>query len=299
LEELSMKTNRRELFFTSLAAAPTLAASGNGSKDELSPCINEVTTLEASFEHDLEAYASAGFRHVELWLPKLDKLGLKAPAIASALRHAGLKVASACASDAGFATPENKLANQIDELKRNLETAQALGSPRYVVYSGAGASKPQDYKAASALLARYADVAEAYDVRIAFEFIAGARLAGSFRTALEMVRAADHPNLGVCVDTFHLYAGISKVEDLLLSKPGEIAHVHFHDAPAALPRELWRDSDRLPPGEGCMPMHDIVKALKRVGYRGALSVELFGGSYQSGDPREVAARCYSAVRKFC
>lgn len=294
-----MKTNRRELLITSLAAAPSLSAASAAAGESFLPCINQVTTLEASFEHDLEAYAAAGFRHVELWLPKLAKLGLKPPAVAAALKNAGLTVAGACASDAGFATPESKLTQQIDELRRNLETAQALGVPRYVVFSGAGASKPQEYKAASALLARYAEIAEPYKVRIAFEFIAGAHLAGSFRTALEMVRSADHPNLGVCVDTFHLYAGISKVDDLLLAKPGEIAHVHFHDAPAALPRELWRDADRLPPGEGCMPMHDITKALRRVGYQGVLSVELFGESYQSGNPGEVAARCYAAVKQYC
>ena len=294
-----MKTNRRELLITSLAVAPSLTAASAAASEPFIPCINQVTTLEATFEHDVEAYAAAGFRHVELWLPKLSKLGLKPPAVAAALKNAGLTVAGACASDAGFATPEGKLALQIDELRRNLELAQALGAPSYVIFSGAGASKPEEYKAASALLARYANVAEAYKVRIAFEFLAGARLAGSFRTALEMVRAADHPNLGVCVDTFHLYAGISKVEDLLLAKPGEIAHVHFHDAPASLPRELWRDADRLPPGEGCMPMHDITKALKRVGYQGVLSVELFGESYQTGDAREVAARCYRAVKQFC
>jgi sugar phosphate isomerase/epimerase len=296
LEEVSMKTNRRELILTSLAAAPSVAATKAAGNGSLVPCINQVTTLEAPFARDVEAYAAAGFRQVELWLPKLDKLGLKPPAVAAALKNAGLTVAGACATDAGFNTPEGRV---LDDLKRNLETAQALGAPHYVVFSGAGASRPDEYKAASARLARYAEVAEPYGVRIAFEFIAGARLAGSFRTALEMVRAADHPNLGVCVDTFHLFAGISKVEDLLLAKRGEIAHVHFHDAPASLPRELWRDADRLPPGEGCMPMHDIVKALKRTGYQGVLSVELFGAAYQSGDPREVAARCYAAVKEYC
>ncbi len=291
-----MKTNRRELILTSLAAGPSLAASSANGTGSFLPCINQVTTLEAPFARDVEAYAAAGFRHVELWLPKLNKQGLRMSAVAAALKNAGLTVDSACASDAAFSAPEDRA---IDELKRNLEMAQALGAPRYVVYSGAGASKPEEYKAASARLGRHAEAAEPYRVKIAFEFIAGARLAGSFRTALEMVRAADHPNLGICVDTFHLFAGVSKVEDLLLAKPGEIAHVHFHDAPASLPRELWRDADRLPPGEGCMPMHDIAKALKRAGYQGALSVELFGASYQSGDAREVAVRCYQAVKQYC
>src|SRR6266568_2543502 len=119
-----MKTNRRELIISSLAAAPSLTAAGAPADGQFIPCINQVTTLEAPLEREMEAYAGAGFRHVELWLPKLEKLRLKPIAVAAALKNAGLTVAGACASDAGFSSPESKAAQQMDALKRNLEAAQ-------------------------------------------------------------------------------------------------------------------------------------------------------------------------------
>jgi sugar phosphate isomerase/epimerase len=291
-----MISNRRELIFSSFAAAPTLTAARAMESTTFSPCINQVTTLDAPFAREVAAYAAAGFQNVELWLPKLDKLGIR-PELASAmLREAGLNVVSVGGYGAAFDTPDDRIAS---EWKHRFETARALGAKHYTLHSGAASVHVSDYRAAVARLAHFADEAEWYGLTLGLEFVAGTRLVGSFRTALEMIRRADRANLGVCVDTFHLYSGVSKVEDLLLAKPGEITHVHFQDAPACVPREVWHDADRLPPGEGCMPMHDIVKALKRAGYRGPLSVELWGPHYQSGDPDEVAERCQRAVRQFC
>jgi sugar phosphate isomerase/epimerase len=110
-------------------------------------------------------------------------------------------------------------------------------------------------------------------------------------TALSVVRAAAHQNAGVCLDTFHFFVGPSKTEDLADLKPGEIAHVHFHDVPGSVPRERLADADRLPPGEGCLPLDRITAALRSIGYRGALSVELFGTGFHTGVPKAVAERC--------
>ena len=49
----------------------------------LVPCINQVTTLGAAFDQECAAYHDAGFRHVELWFPKLQELGLAPSAIAA------------------------------------------------------------------------------------------------------------------------------------------------------------------------------------------------------------------------
>jgi sugar phosphate isomerase/epimerase len=292
--------NRRDLLLSSLAAAASsvVAEQAKGRQTFL-PCINQVTTLEAPLELALEAYAMAGFRHVELWFPRLAQEGLRPAQVAAALKNSGLTAASACASNAGLSAPEDKLPRMLDGLRRNFETAQALGVPRYVVYSGEGSASAADFERAPQRLARYAELAKPYGVRIALEFIAGARLIGCFRTALEMVRSVNHPNLGVCLDTFHLYGGVSKVEDILEARPGEVAHVHFHDAPSTMPRELWRDPDRLPPGEGTIPLSRITEALRAAGYQGVLSVELFGQAFQKGDPREVAHRCFRAVARYC
>jgi sugar phosphate isomerase/epimerase len=54
-----------------------------------------------------------------------------------------------------------------------------------------------------------------------------------------------------------------------------IVHVHFNDSPA-LPPEQIRDNARLLPGEGVINLTGFLRALQQIGYRDALSVEVFG-----------------------
>ena len=56
-----------------------------------------------------------------------------------------------------------------------------------------------------------------------------------------------------------------------------------------LPRELLDNTTRDIPGDGVSPLVAILQALKKKGYNGPLSVELFYPHLQKGDPYEVAA----------
>src|SRR5260370_36732715 len=80
--------------------AATLAAlrAADARAPALIPCINQVTTLGAPFDAECAAYHDAGFRHVELWFPKLRGLGLEPGAFAARLRDAALTPVSACAA---------------------------------------------------------------------------------------------------------------------------------------------------------------------------------------------------------
>src|SRR5260370_808643 len=53
---------------------PSASASvGRGGLGELTkPCISRATTMVASFAEDVEAFAGAGFRAMEVWLTKLE-----------------------------------------------------------------------------------------------------------------------------------------------------------------------------------------------------------------------------------
>jgi len=114
-----------------------------------SPCLNEATTLDAPFEQDCEAYSAAGFKHIELWFPKLRKQGLKPAQAADLLRQHGLTPVSACASEGCLWQKQGSLDAHLPELERNFEMAQALSVPRYVVFSFvAGRVTQDDYKIA-------------------------------------------------------------------------------------------------------------------------------------------------------
>lgn len=289
--------NRREFVASGAAALTALRAADV--RTSLLPCINQVTTLGAPFEAECSAYHDAGFRHVELWFPKLRELGLPPRAIAARLAEAALTPVSACAAGnvlwRGAPGPIERRA----ELESQFAMAEALGVPRFVIYDYVEATpKRDDLAVAAERLVSLAEIAARYQERIALEFIARSRLLGSLSTALQVMRQAAQRNVGLCLDTFHFHAGVSKVEDLDELREGEVEHVHFHDVPRAVPRELLVDADRIPPGTGAIPLTKVVDALKRIGYAGALSVELFDPAVQKSDPSAVARSCYAAVTRF-
>jgi len=290
--------NRRE-FMGAGAAAVTALRTADASASPLLPCINQVTTLGAAFDAECSAYHGAGFRHVELWFPKLKQLGLAPPAIAARLREAALTPVSACAAGNLLWRGAPGPVERRGELEAHFALAEALGVPRFVIFDYVEATPPRDDHAVAAeRLAALAEIAARHRVRIALEFIARSRLLGSLRTALQVIRRAAQGNVGLCLDTFHFYAGVSKLEDLDELRPGEVEHVHFHDVPGAVPRELLVDADRIPPGTGVIPLRKVVDALRRIGYAGALSVELFDPVVQKSDPNLTARTCYAAVTRF-
>ena len=90
------------------------------------------------------------------------------------------------------------------------------------------------------------------------------------------------------LDCYHFWAGLSKFEDLEPIRDGEIHHAHFQDVPR-MPRELLDSTTRDIPGDGVSPLPAILRALRRKGYNGPLSVELFYPHLQKGDPFEVCS----------
>jgi 2-keto-myo-inositol isomerase len=281
-------------------AAVTMAASGTGHRGQFDPCLNEASTLEAAFADDCAAYADAGFKNLELWFDKLRRQTLQPSEVRAMLRRHHLTAVSACASEGSLWRGQGPPGASLDEMERSFELAQAIGVPRYVVFSYVqGNVEPEDYHLAAERLQGVAELAARYKVRIALEFIARSALIGSLLSALMVMREARQDNVGLCLDTFHFYAGISKLEDLNELRPGEVEHVHFHDVPGSIPRELLRDPDRIPPGQGAIPLERVTAALHRIGYSGNLSTELFGIKYQKGDPRSIARLCFQALEPYC
>ncbi len=289
---------RREFLGGSAAALAAVRAT-DARAPTLVPCINQVTTLGAAFDAECAAYHDAGFRHVELWFPKLQGLGLAPQAIAARLRDAALTPMCACAAGNLLWRGAPGPVERRGELEGQFALAEALGVPRFVIFDYVEATpKRDDHVVAAERLGSLAELAAKHHVRVALEFIARSRLLGSLVTALQVIRQAAQPNVGLCLDTFHLYAGVSKLEDLDDLRPGEVEHVHFHDVPRSVRRELLVDADRLPPGMGVIPLGRVVGALRRIGYTGALSVELFDPVVQKSDPAATARTCYAAVTTF-
>ncbi len=252
--------------------------------------MNEATSMNADYRKAMEGYGRAGFRYVEPWISKIDEFTEReAPAVAKrVLADNGLTPVCACAQG-GIAEPVPEQAKFFDQLRHKLEVCAEVGIPRLVVHSvGREKYTLDDYSSAADRFRKAAEMAQSLGVIVVLEFIRGTQFLGSLSTSVPMVRRVNHPNGRLMLDLFHLWGGFSKFEDLDLLNEGEPEHVHLDDLPAGIPREILTDRDRVPPGDGVIPLTKILRALKQKKYRGALSIELFHPRFQNGDPYEAA-----------
>ena len=261
------------------------------------PCVNQATTEQADFRNALDAYSKAGFRAVELWLDSVNRF-LQKESVAVARRlmadHGIVPVSSCCEGDLFFPrVPERE--KRLDAFKRKLDLSAQLGAPRFVMYSAVFENVTQaDYDAAIPGLHHVGEFGREFQITVGIEFIRGAKFLGCLETTSRLLRKVRHPNLGVLLDTFHFYAGTSKLEDIENLNPGEISFVHIDDVPA-IPRELLEDGHRVFVGEGVIPLEKILGALARV-YRGPVSFEVF--QYAAQDPYPVAAKGFEGLSRL-
>jgi hypothetical protein len=79
----------------------------------------------------------------------------------------------------------------------------------------------------------------------------------------------------------------SKVENISEVDADKIFIFHINDA-ENIPKKNLKDSHRLFPGDGIIPLREILFALKDIGYDKIVSVELFRPEYWKLEPEKVA-----------
>ena len=293
-----MPINRREfLALTSIpllsSALKAMAADSSG----MTVCMHEITSITFDFRTAMEGYARAGIRAVEPDLGKVREFAQQeSPRMTrQLLDDLGLKVAS-CSNQLFLEESGPRRATVLEDLKWKVDLAEIIGADRMVVPSAA--SEPHsidDYDQVIANLREAADIAEPHQVTLMVEHTRLSTLINNLRTALMVVRKADHPNLKVMLDTFHFWSGMSKFEDLELLRDGELQHLHFEDIPGEQPLETFGQQSRVFPGEGIAPLRRIIEVLQRKGYRGPASLELFNPVVQATDPYEIAMKARQTI----
>jgi len=64
-----------------------------------------------------------------------------------------------------------------------------------------------------------------------------------------------------------------------------------------MPREYIEDAHRLFPGDGVIPLREIIAAVRAIGYNGVASVEIFRPEYWRRKPLAVAKQAYAKAKR--
>jgi sugar phosphate isomerase/epimerase len=262
-------------------------------------CISEATTLPCSFAEDVASYAAAGCTGMEVWLTKLEThlesrsldethqlLAGRGMALAAAAYQGGLLLSQGAQRQAHF-----------EHFRRRLDLCRQLSIPTLLIVADfVQAVDPTALGRAVVSLKQAAQEAAAHSVRLALEFRGSNTFCASLDTALALVAQCGEPNVGVCFDVFHYYTGPSKLEDLDLLTPANLAHVQLCDL-AGTPRELATDADRILPGDGDFRLGPIVEQLRAIGYDGWVSLELLNPTLWKARPAQLAEIGMTALRQ--
>jgi 2-keto-myo-inositol isomerase len=254
---------------------------------------NGATTMTSDLATDIRIAGQAGFDVLEITATKLDKF-LEKHSLDEArelIDVAHLKThAINSIEKINFREAEGR-AQVLGRTKQLAEYAKALGCPWLIAVPGpAPAGTPgqviRDNTVTS--LRTMSEVAAPYGVNLAFEFLGFPWCSVQTVTqAWEIVRATDRANVGMVVDTCHFYAGGSTFECILDIDVRKLAVFHINDV-ESMPKEKITDANRLFPGDGVIPLKEIIRAVRGIGYDGVVSVEIFRPEYWQRDPLSVA-----------
>ena len=264
---------------------------------------NGATTMRADLATDLQAARAAGFDFLEIWAAKLRAF-LKQRStseLKDLFAQAGLQPLSINSIvHITFRGPQayEAIKHECEELS---SIAAAIGCPWIVAVPGrlpnGGASRETVISESVKVLNELCDIAAEHGLSLAFEFLGQADCSvPTLDLAAEIVRAADRKNLGLVIDSFHFYAGGSTFEMIETLDPELIQIFHINDA-EDLPRGQLEDHHRLLPGQGILPLREMVAAFRRIGYDKVASVEIFRPEYWERDPFELARDAWVATRE--
>lgn len=265
----------------------------------MEPALAQVCSLPYGFAEDIAAYAGAGFRHMEVWLTKLeDYLGERsAEELHQLLERHNLAIPVASFQGGLFSVGSAQ-----DEawrlFRQRLNLCRQCRITTLVVAADVGG--PMDLPSAQRVvdvLKQAADEAARAGVRLALEFRATSALLNNLQTTLATVAQIQNPYLGVCLDVIHFYTGPSKTEDLQYLTAEHLFHVQVADI-ADVPRELASDSHRILPGEGDICLAAVMQALRRIGYRGLVSLELMNPQLWHIEPHQLAQVAMASLRRL-
>jgi 4-hydroxyphenylpyruvate dioxygenase len=177
----------------------------------------------------------------------------------------------------------------MDRAERKFDVMQQLGAELLLVCSNVSPASINDDTRAVADLLEMAERAHKRGLRVGFEALAWGRNINKWRHAWKIVEAANHPALGLIVDSFHTLALGDDISDLHIVPAEKIFFAQLADAPKLSMDVLsWSRHFRNFPGQGGLPVAGFVRDLIAAGYRGPLSLEIFNDEFRSAPARLMA-----------
>jgi 4-hydroxyphenylpyruvate dioxygenase len=246
--------------------------------------------LSGTLPDKLEAAAAAGFDAVEIFENDLLTYEGTAAEAGRLCSDLGLEVALFQPFRDFEAMPDPQRARNLDRAERKFDTMQQLGAGMVLVCSNVQAAALPDPERAADDLREMAERAARRSLLVGYEALAWGKHTNRWRQAWDIVRRADHPALGLILDSFHTLCLGDDLTGLAEAVPAEkLFFIQLADAPRLSMDPLsWSRHHRSFPGQGDLPVAGFLRDVLAAGYRGPLSLEIFNDEFRSAPARRIA-----------
>ena len=262
-------------------------------------CVHTITTKPWAIETAVANFAAAGVKGITVWRDTLA--GRDITKTGQLLRDHGLSVVSLCRGGFFPGSSAADRAKAIDDNRKAIDEAHALGAPLIVLVCGAVPGQPLSESRKQILdgIAAVLPDCQAAGVRLAIEplhpMYADSRSAvNTLGQANDMVEALKSSHVGVAADVYHIWWDPAlETEIARCGRLNALFAYHVCD---------WRTptidllNDRGLMGEGCIPLRQIRGWVEATGFRGFNEVEVFSTRLWATDQDDYLKQIVQAYR---
>ena len=246
-------------------------------------------SLSGTLRQKLEAIAAARFDGIELFEPDFISFTGSARELRQQAADLGLGIDLYQPFRDFEGMPDDLFRRSLYRAERKFDVMQELGCPLMLVCSNTSPASLGDAERAAAQLHELAERASRRNLRIGYEALAWGKWVNLYKQAWNIVEKADHPHLGLILDSFHTLSlrddptGIADI-------PGDrIFFVQMADAPLlAMDVIQWARHHRNFPGQGQLDVVTFFEQALLAGYTGNLSLEIFNDVFRETPNRRTA-----------
>ena len=253
-------------------------------------------SISGNVREKLEAIAKAGFDGIEIFEQDFIAEAAGPREVGEMVRDHGLEIMLFQPFRDFESLPEPLRSKAFDRAEHKFDVMQELGTDLVLMCSSCHPQSLGGIDRAAADFAELGERAAKRGLRVGYEALAWATHVNDHRDAWEVVRRADHPNIGLIVDSFHTL-GREIAADTIRRIPGDkIFFVQLADAPM-IEMELlyWSRHFRNMPGEGDLDVLGFMQAVMATGYDGPISLEIFNDQFRGGNSGMLARDGYRSL----
>lgn len=278
---------------TPSATSPTQPKRHQNGKSPWPICLDFSTVRPSPTVDKVRIAADAGYDAIEPWegdLHKFEQEGGDLKDLGKRIKDMGMFVPSVIGLWNAIPATREAFDKSLVDTRRRMRQAADVGAEHIQVVPQP--KRPWEHFDPKWAADRYRELIEIglndYNIKPALvfvEFLPGVKRMGQ---AAAIAIDADHPQAKIIPDVFHMLIGDSGFNGLKHLNGDFMAIFQFNDAPKGMDVADMKDKDRVYPGDGILPLPQILKDLQATGYTGCISLELYNPTYWAQDHLAVA-----------